>query len=115
MKDFILKTGDICKHFKGTSLVEKNIYKIAFVNVTYTGEVTDSSLKNMVVYESIFQEGKTFVCDMDRLLEELPAEKQELYHQTYRVEKLSDAELMEIETEEFKQKKIAYLNQKYGK
>lgn len=115
MKTPYFQIGDICKHFKGQNLIEKNIYEIIAVNVTYTGEIDDPSLQNLVVYKSIFQQGKTFVRNEIELLEELSFEKQNLYHQKYRVEKVTEEELMEIQTEEFKQKKISYLKQKYEK
>ena len=33
----MLKKGDLCKHFKGKTLDEKNIYRILEVDVTYSG------------------------------------------------------------------------------
>ena len=32
------EVGDLCKHFKGKTLLEKNIYEIIAINAMYTGE-----------------------------------------------------------------------------
>ena len=55
----IYKIGMLCKHFKGSSLYEKNIYKILALNVdgaeldkdiTYSGDGDCLLAKNLVVY-----------------------------------------------------------------
>ena len=55
MQESILKVGDLCKHFKGENLIDKNIYKILAVGVTYSGVKVEEKLENLVVYENIFQ------------------------------------------------------------
>ena len=53
-----LKVGDLCKHFKGANLLEKNIYEIIAINVTYTGDKAKEPIENLVVYKNVFQENK---------------------------------------------------------
>lgn len=108
-----LKEGMICKHFKGETLVEKNIYQILAVNVSYMGE-NSIDLSNIVIYKSLFQDGKVFAREYDDLVCELTDEQKEMYHQIQRVEPLSDDELLQINDEEFKDKKLAYIEEKYG-
>ena len=93
MEENIFKVGDLCKHFKGENLSQKNIYKIIAVNVTYSGDKSQEPLNNLVVYENIFQSGKTFVREYKDLVEELSKEKQNKYNQKYRVEKLTKEEI----------------------
>lgn len=107
-----LKVGDLCKHFKGESLIEKNIYEIVAMNVTYTGENAKEPIDNLVVYKNIFQENKFFTREYDDLTAELSAEKQEEYGQTYRVEKLKDEEIDEVRSEKFKKEKLKYMQSK---
>ncbi len=108
-----LKEGMICKHFKGETLVEKNIYQILAVNVTYTGD-NGIDLSNMVIYKPLFQEGKVFAREYDDLVCELTDEQKEMYHQTQRVEPLNDEELLQIKDEGFATKKLKYISEKYG-
>ena len=108
-----LKEGMICKHFKGKTLVEKNIYQIIAVNVTYTGD-NGLDLCDMVIYKPLFQEGKVFAREYEDLVGELRPEQKQEYHQNRRVEPLSDEELNQIKDEEFISQKLEYLSQKYG-
>lgn len=108
-----LKEGMICKHFKGETLVEKNIYQILAINVTYTGD-NGIDLSNMVVYKPLFQEGKVFAREYDDLICELSEEQKEMYHQNQRVEPLSEDELIQIKDDEFVFRKFEYINSKYG-
>lgn len=107
-----LKVGSLLKHFKGTNLIEKNIYKVIATNVAYTGENADK-LQDLVVYESVFQKGKVFVREYEDLLQELSEEKQKLYNQKYRVECLTEEEIETVKSEKFKEEKMKYLNEKY--
>ena len=109
-----LKVGDICKHFKGETLVEKNIYEILAVNVKYTGTKVDD-LSGLVVYRALFQEDKFFTREYSDLVEELSDEEKEIYHQYYRVQKLTDEELEFISTVDFIQKKKVYIFNKHEK
>lgn len=104
-----LKVGDLCKHFKGESLIEKNIYEIVVMNVTYTGENAKVPIENLVVYRNIFQENKFFTREYNDLVKELPEEKQKKYGQTYRVQKLTDEEVEIINTTEFIKEKKKYM------
>lgn len=88
----MLKKGDWCKHFKGTNLDEKNIYIVLETDATYSGDNTTSPLVNLVVYKNVFQD-KIFVREMEDLIDELPKDKQELYGQVHRVEKLTQEEI----------------------
>lgn len=105
MEENLFKVGDLCKHFKGKSLLEKNIYKIIATNVTYSGDKLEEPLNNLVVYENIFQNGKTFTREYKDLVEELSREKQELYNQKYRVEKLTKEEIEIVNSESFKRER----------
>lgn len=105
MEENLFNIGDLCKHFKGKNLLEKNIYKIIATNVTYSGDKIEEPLNNLVVYENIFQNGKTFTREYKDLVEELSKEKQELYNQKYRVEKLTKEEIEIVNSEIFKRKR----------
>jgi len=107
----MFQKGDLCKHFKGETLIEKNIYEILEVGVVYTGEC-EGIEDNLVVYRNIFQENKIFAREEKDLIEELNLEKQEKFHQKYRVEKLNQKEILEIQTEEFKKAKLEYMSKK---
>lgn len=91
----MFKKGDWCKHFKGKTLDEKNIYEILEVGVTYSGDASDKPIQNLVVYKNIFQ-GKIFARELEDLTAELEHEKQELYGQKHRVEKLTDEEIESV-------------------
>ncbi|MDE6141834.1 MAG: hypothetical protein K2G03_04445 [Bacilli bacterium] len=108
-----LKEGMICKHFKGETLIEKNIYQILAVNVTYVGD-NGIDLSNMVIYKPLFQEGKVFAREYDDLVCELTDEQKEMYQQVQRVEPLTDEELMQIKDDEFVFQKLKYTSEKYG-
>ena len=88
----MLKKGDLCKHFKGKTLDEKNIYRILEVGVTYSGDNAKNPINNLVIYENIFQ-GKIFARELLDLEAELSEEKQKEYGQVHRVEKLTDEEV----------------------
>ena len=91
----MLKKGDLCKHFKGATLREKNIYEILEVGVTYSGDASETPINNLVIYKNIFQ-GKIFARELDDLIAELPVEKQAQFGQVHRVEKLTPEEVAEI-------------------
>ena len=88
----MLKKGDLCKHFKGKNLDEKNIYEILEVGVKYSGDASESPIENLVVYKNIFQ-GNIFARELSDLEAELSIEKQLEYGQVHRVEKLTDEEI----------------------
>ena len=91
----MFKKGDLCKHFKGMTLNEKNIYEILEMGVKYSGDASDKPIENLVVYKNIFQ-GKIFAREYEDLVAELPQEKQDLYGQKYRVQKLTLEEIEEV-------------------
>lgn len=104
-----LKVGDLCKHFKGKSLVEKNIYEILEIGVVYTGEKAKEKIDNLVIYKNIFQKGKIFAREYDDLVAKLDQEKQLEFSQEYRVQKLTTEEIEMIKSEQFKKEKLAYM------
>lgn len=108
-----LEVGMFCKHFKGQNLIEKNIYEILAINVSYTGN-NNVDLSNMVIYRPLFQEDKYFAREYDDLVQELSLEEQELYKQTYRIEALTEDELKMIGEESFIREKLAYTKEKYA-
>lgn len=69
----LLKKGDYVKHFKGETLVEKNIYEIIAVNPEYTGD--KPTFEEVVIYAPLFQEGKCFVREYADLVLELTEEQ----------------------------------------
>lgn len=91
----MFKKGDLCKHFKGKNLKEKNIYEILEMGVKYSGDASEKTIENLVIYKNIFQ-GKIFAREYEDLVAELPEEKQELYGQKYRVQKLTQDEIAEV-------------------
>lgn len=91
----MFKKGDLCKHFKGKDLSEKNIYEILEMGVKYSGDASDKTIENLVVYKNIFQ-NKIFARELEDLISELPEEKQKLYGQKHRVEKLTPEEIREV-------------------
>jgi len=103
-----INPGDYCKHFKGKTLIEKNIYEILLLNVIYSGDNSTKKLNDLVVYKNIF-DGKIFTREASDIFTELSSEKQELFNQKYKVEKLTEVEVEEIKREEFKVKKLQYI------
>ena len=75
-----IKVGDYCKHFKGKTLLEKNIYKILLLDVIYSGDNAVKKLNDLVVYENIF-DGKIFTREASDIFTELSDEKKELFNQ----------------------------------
>ena len=119
----IYKIGDICKHFKGTNLLEKNIYKIIDIEVdgsslneniiTYTGDKVLKYAKNLIVYANIFQENKMFAREYEDISSVLSDEKQAIYNQRIKVEPLTQEEIKIINTPEFIEQKTKSVLEKY--
>ena len=84
----MFKKGDLCKHFKGKNVDEKNIYEILEVGVKYSGDATENPIENLVIYRNIFQ-NKIFARELQDLIAELPQEK-------HRVEKLTEEEIKKV-------------------
>ena len=106
-----IKIGDFCKHFKGKDLIEKNIYQILLLNVIYSGDYSLKKINDLVIYKNIF-DGKIFAREASDIFAELSLEKQKEYNQVYRVQKLTDEEILEINSLEYKEKKLQYINKK---
>lgn len=96
----MFQKGDLCKHFKGTNLDEKNIYEILEVGVKYSGDASENPIENLVIYKNIFQ-GKIFARELRDLVEELSPEKQAQYGQVHRVEKLTKDEIEYIKHKKY--------------
>ena len=88
----ILKKGDLCKHFKGKNLQEKNIYEVLETGVNYSGDASENPIENLVIYKNIRQ-GKIFAREMSDLVAELTPEKQQEFGQKHRVDLLTKEEI----------------------
>ena len=88
----ILKKGDLCKHFKGKNLQEKNIYEVLETGVNYSGDASENPIKDLVIYKNIRQ-GKIFAREMSDLVAELTPEKQQEFGQKPRVDLLTKEEI----------------------
>lgn len=88
----ILKKGDLCKHFKGKNLQEKNIYEVLETGVDYSGDASENPIKDLVIYKNIRQ-GKIFAREMSDLVAELTPEKQQEFGQKHRVDLLTKEEI----------------------
>lgn len=107
-----LKVGDIVKHFKGESLIEKNIYEILALDVKYTGD-NEINISSLVIYKPLFQSDKYFAREYDDLVSELNDEEKLKYNQDTRIQLLTEEELELIRTNDFKIKKEEYIKSKY--
>lgn len=105
-----IKINRLYKHFKGTTLVEKNIYRILATNVIYSGD-NNRDLSDLVIYQNIF-DGKIFAREVNDLSGTLDSDKQELYNQVHRIEELTEEEIATVESEDYKVKKLEYLASK---
>ena len=121
----IYKIGMFCKHFKGTNLFEKNIYRIENIGVdgsnidesliTYTGDGILSTATNLVIYSNIFQDNKLFCREYEDISGELSNEKKEMFNQNIKVQPLTDEEISIINSEDFIKNKKELVAKKYSK
>ena len=121
----IYEIGMLCKHFKGTDLLEKNIYRIEklCVNgtdideslITYTGDGELLKATNLVVYSNIFQDNKLFCREYEDISGELSDEKKEAFNQTIKVQPLTEEEIKIINNADFIENKKEYIVKKYCK
>ena len=121
----IYTVGMLCKHFKGADLLEKNIYRIEKLGVsgseidpsvvTYTGDGELATATNLVVYSNIFQDGKMFAREYEDISSELSDEKKDSFHQTLKVQPLTDEEVAFIGNPEFVEKKKTLVLSKFKK
>ena len=104
------------KHFKGESLLEKNIYEILKVNVNgknidenniiYTGNGNLKDSVNLVVYKNIFQNDKVFAREYNDISSYLTKDEKIKYNQNIKVQPLTEEEINVIYNESFiKEKK----------
>ena len=111
----IYKVGMFCKHFKGETLMDKNIYRIEKLHVsgdmidenfiTYSGHGRLKDAEELVVYSNWFENGKLFAREYDDLCSQIDEEKQMLFGQKLRVEPLSEVELSIIQDPDFVSKR----------
>ena len=121
----IYKVGMLCKHFKGADLYEKNIYRIEELNVngldidetviTYTGDGDLKTASNLVVYSNIFQDGKKFCREYEDISGQLSKEKMEAFHQTIKVEPLTEEEINLVNSDGFIQYETELVAKKFAK
>lgn len=121
----IYKTGMLCKHFKGSNLLEKNIYRIEILNVngvdideniiTYTGDNELKKTTNLVVYSNIFQDNKLFCREYEDISGKLSEEKQLMYNQALKVQPLTEEEEKIIQENDYIESKRQYILKKYSK
>ena len=112
----IYRKGMLCKHFKGESLLEKNIYEILKVNVNgkdidenniiYTGNGNLKDSVNLVIYKNIFQNDKVFAREYNDISSYLTKDEKIKYNQNIKVQPLTEEEINVIYNESFiKEKK----------
>lgn len=112
----IYRKGMLCKHFKGESLLEKNIYEILKVNVNgkdidenniiYTGNGNLKDSVNLVIYKNIFQNDKVFAREYNDISSYLAEDEKIKYNQNIKVQPLTEEEINVIYNESFiKEKK----------
>lgn len=121
----IYEVGMLCKHFKGNSLLEKNIYRIERLGVsgkdvdesliTYTGDGILKTAENLVVYSNIFQENKFFAREYEDISSDLSQDKQELYNQQIKVQPLTEEEIEIVNSSSFQEEKNVFVKQKFSK
>ena len=112
----IYKIGMLCKHFKGKTLLEKNIYRIEDIGVygkdidesiiTYTGNNELCNAKNLIVYSNIFQDNKMFAREYEDISSKLDIDKQLEFNQLLRVQPLTLEEINIVNDENFKKEKV---------
>ena len=113
----IYKKGMLCKHFKGKTLLEKNIYEVVETglkstnldmsrgDVKYSGDGVFEEAVNLVLYRNIFQTGKMFVREYEDISSELAPEKQKEFGQVLKVQPLTKEEVEIVFSEKFRKDK----------
>ena len=119
----IYKVDMYCKHFKGKTLEEKNIYKIIKLGVlgkdintneiTYMGDGVLGTAKNLVVYANIFQNNKLFAREYEDISGALSPEKQQIFSQKFKVQPLTEEEIAIVKTPRFVELKENITREKY--
>ena len=121
----IYKIGMFCKHFKGSNLFEKNIYRIEKLGVngsdvdetviTYTGDGELKTATNLVVYSNVFQDNKLFCREYEDISGELSDEKKAMFNQTIKVQPLTEEEIVIVNSTEFIEEKKKLVAKKFSK
>lgn len=121
----IYKAGMLCKHFKGTNLLEKNIYRIEQIGVkgtdidsskiTYTGDGNLEEATDLVVYSNIFQKDKLFCREYSDISGELSDEKKMMFNQDLRVQPLTLEEIDLVNSDDFIKEKTIVVSKKFEK
>lgn len=121
----IYKVGMLCKHFKGTNLLEKNIYRIEQIGVngtdidsskiTYTGEGNLEEATDLVVYSNIFQKDKLFCREYSDISGKLSDEKKMMFNQDLRVQPLTLEEIDLVNSDDFIKEKTIVVSKKFEK
>lgn len=119
----IYQIGMLCKHFKGKTLADKNIYQIINLGVagkdidttkiTYTGDGELSTAQNLVIYANIFQNNKLFTREYEDISGELSPEKQEQFAQVIKVQPLTEDEIAIVTSPKFIEEKEIQTQAKY--
>lgn len=119
----IYKIGMLCKHFKGETLEDKNIYEIIKIGVSgaeideneikYTGDGELKTAKNLVVYANIFQNNKLFAREYEDISSELTPEKQQQFSQKLKVQPLTDDEIKLVKDPNFIENKMIKTAEKF--
>ena len=118
----IYEVGMLCKHFKGSTLYDKNIYRILELNVdgtslhsdvTYSGDGDVATSRNLVVYENIFQNHKKFAREYEDISSELSEDKKKLYNQELKVQPLTEEEKLLVKSDKFVILKEQVTKEKY--
>ena len=92
-------------------LLKINQVIILLLNVIYSGDNSTKKLDDLVVYENIF-DGKIFAREASDIFSELSLKKQEEFNQIYKVQKLTEEEVQEVSTDDYKVKKLEYIKNK---
>lgn len=121
----IYEVGMLCKHFKGTNLLEKNIYRIEKIGVngididsskiTYTGEGNLEEATDLVVYSNIFQKDKLFCREYSDISGKLSDEKKMMFNQDLRVQPLTLEEIDLVNSDDFIKEKTIVVSKKFEK
>ena len=121
----IYTVGMLCKYFKGTNILEKNIYRIEKIGIKgsdidksliiYTGDGELKTAINLVVYSNIFQDNKLFCREYEDISGELSDEKKKMFNQTIKVQPLTDEEMPIINNPDFIQNKTKLVAKKFAK
>ena len=119
----LYQIGMLCKHFKGKTLEEKNIYRVIKLGVsgkdidtneiTYTGEGMLDAAENLVVYANIFQNNKLFAREYEDISSELSQEKQQLFFQKIKIQPLTEAEIAVVKSPQFIELKEIQTRERY--